>query len=181
MPKVFLSHSSADRSAAEQLAETLEQRGISVFIDVNTLVSGTDFSEEASDLILHSDAVILLLSINSQRSKWVERELTHALESNKLVVPVLLDAEAKENWIWPLVADRSAVRVDNETGFEQIADSLCKAIGHDAHEEVQSPPPSGSFESAAPNAYKNWPLLVVVAILALVAGIVSTLIILKLF
>jgi hypothetical protein len=73
--------------------------------------------------------------------------------------------------------------VDNETGFEEIADSLCKAIAHDAHAhaEVQSPPPSASFESAAPNAYKNWPLLVVVAILALAAGIIGTLIVLKTF
>jgi WD40 repeat protein len=69
----------------------------------------------------------VLLSRSSQRDTPVDAVLTGALEK-KVVIPVLLDERARNNWIWPLVADRQTVeRIDNEP-LEFVAKRVAAAV-----------------------------------------------------
>jgi hypothetical protein len=110
MPKVFISYSRADAPAEMLIADILRGKGMEVVEDRDVLVSGRQFEHNIDSAIREADAVVVLLSANSERSTWVENELVTALEKND-VIPVLLDEEAKNNRIWPLIADRNAIEL----------------------------------------------------------------------
>jgi len=128
MADVFLSYSSADRDVAEYLSEKLRKGGYSVFFDQNVLVSGEAITESITKSLDDAKAVVVLLSHNSQRSKWVERELTVALKKGGPVIPVLLDDEATDNWIWPLVSDRVAIKVGSRDEIPEAAQQIKDAL-----------------------------------------------------
>lgn len=110
MADVFISYARDDGDTANQLAMELERRGLSVFFDKDVLVAGTDFRQEIAQALRTAKAVVVLLSANTKRSSWVQEELSSVLEQadGPIVMPVLLDGHAKENWVWPLISDRQA-------------------------------------------------------------------------
>jgi hypothetical protein len=130
MVKVFFSYNRVDGEIAARLADSLESRGISVFRDMESLVSGEVFSHAITEAMSRADAVVVLLSSHSKRSSWVDRELQSALEQEKVIVPILLDADAKNNWIWPLVSDRFTINVNESTEYNALVGQLEDAIVH---------------------------------------------------
>src|SRR5262245_35170529 len=99
MSEVYISYASADREVAEAIADRLSSEGFSLFSDEQTLVPGKSLSEVMVKQLQRADAVVALLSSRSQRTRSVEEELQAALKRKKLVVPVLLDSGAKDNWL----------------------------------------------------------------------------------
>ncbi|BCX47653.1 TIR domain protein [Haloferula helveola] len=129
MSKVFISYSRADVEKAEELAEALEKEGIDFFLDSTGIVAGQSFTDQLGRELLEqeirkSDVIALLLSHNSKRSHWVEKDWQTALESKKLVVPVLLDEEGTENWVWPLVSDRMVWHATEDRDLGQLAKEI---------------------------------------------------------
>lgn len=131
MTDVFISYSAQDRETAAALAARLQTAGLSVFVDFEVLIPGESFSEAIAAEIREARVVLLLLSKNSQRSSWVQDELAGALEKgdSRRVVPVLLDAEGRRNWIWPLVANRQSLEVkslDDLNAVVEVAKSIVR-------------------------------------------------------
>lgn len=122
MADVFISYANDDGETARELASELEARGISVFFDKGVLVAGTDFRQEIAQALRTARAVVVLLSANTKRSSWVQEELSSVIEQadGPKVIPVMLDTHAKENWVWPLVSDRTAF--DLSTHRERIGE-----------------------------------------------------------
>jgi hypothetical protein len=90
--RIFLSHSSSDKTFARELANELSQRGASVWVDEQAVAPGDDLAANIAEAIRGSDLVLVLLSPSSVRSQWVRRELELALASSQRtrVVPVTL-------------------------------------------------------------------------------------------
>lgn len=112
MHDIFISYTRDDQDAAAAIADRLSASGFSVFFDRQALVSGEAWSDKIGEELRGADAVIALLSSRSRRSTWVADELQGALDSKKLVIPVLLDQGAKENWLWPLLATRQSIELN---------------------------------------------------------------------
>lgn len=149
MADVFISYARDDAAKARQLQRALVEVGLSVFEDQDVLVAGTDFSRAIADSLRSAKAVVVLLSANTRRGEWVQEELTSVLEAKAgpLVIPVLLDRQAKENWVWPLVANRQAIDLTNRPDeIAEVATRVRKAILRTAQEVL--PPPARSPESA---------------------------------
>ena len=138
MANVFISYSSEDRDVASRISKSLKSQGLSVFLDMDSLVAGVDYSQRITDAVSKADAVLVLLSANSKRARWVEHELESALEQEKIVVPILLDSDAKNNWVWPLVSDRRSVSVDDNTNYELLGRELKAAF-----DRSETPMPTG--------------------------------------
>lgn len=118
MADVFISYSREDRPIADRLHRRLAASGLDVFED-REILAGTDFATRIADEIKSAKVVVVLLSANSRRSSWVRKEFATALEQkadHRRVLPVLLDREGKQNWIWPLIADRQVIDLSEDAG-----------------------------------------------------------------
>jgi len=143
MHDVFISYTREDGDAASAIARQLSAEGLTVFFDREALVAGESFSDRITNELKDAAAVIVLLSANSKRSSWVAEELSSALKGRKLVVPVLLDEAARNNWIWPLVSDRQAIQIDMrspewELQVSRLAQELTRAIAPDRAKNVSA-------------------------------------------
>ena len=92
---VFLSHSAKDAQMAEKIAADLRALKYPVWYADWAIAPGQSIVEKITEGLTRSDTLIILLSENSVRSKWVEHELNTAL-MNRLngqdvtVLPVLI-------------------------------------------------------------------------------------------
>lgn len=84
---VFISHSSKDAVTASKLADTLENRGNGCFIAPRDIRGGHEYAEEIIDGIDKSDAMVLVLSENSNQSPHVLREVERAVSKR---IPVII-------------------------------------------------------------------------------------------
>jgi TIR domain len=110
-------------------------------------------------------AVLVLLSSSSRKSKWVDTELQTALDSKSMVIPVLLDKGAKDNWLWPLLANRQSVELDLTSAdlksqLDELVQVLSIAIGEGEREAVGAQAPA---LSSGPSKVYLWTLIAVAA------------------
>ena len=96
MSSIFLSHSSRDKQFARRLAETLTSHGVQVWIDEAELKIGDSLIGKISAAIDKADFVAAILSQNSVRSNWVQKELqlamTKEIEGRRVtVLPILIE------------------------------------------------------------------------------------------
>jgi hypothetical protein len=122
--EVFLSFSSLDWRFAIKIAEVLRRHGISVWHSGNNLLGAQQWYYEIGEALRRCDWFIVLLSPNSIKSIWVERELTFALNQqryNNRIVPVVLQTCNYDQFSWSLslyqVVD---FRYDFETGCRAL-------------------------------------------------------------
>lgn len=73
---VFISYSSQDRELAAWLAAELRRTGYAVWLDRDEILVGHNIVDEVYRGILQSRFLIVLLTRNSVRSKWVREELS---------------------------------------------------------------------------------------------------------
>ena len=93
--KIFISYSTLDIEISKRIATYLLQiRDVSVFLSESNLIVGT-LSDVLVDKIKHCDLFIVLYSKNSHGSNYVQQEIGVAKGTNKPIIPILLDAEAK--------------------------------------------------------------------------------------
>lgn len=80
---------------ARQLQQSLEQKGYSVFLDVENIRPGTQFNEKLYDVIDNCKDFILVLPKNGldrcqSEDDWVRLEIERAREKGKNIIPVRL-------------------------------------------------------------------------------------------
>jgi hypothetical protein len=97
MSKIFISHSSKDKSFARQLATDLEKSGHAPWLDEWEICVGECISSKISAAIEAADFVIIVLSLSAVESGWVEKEWrskywTEIQDGTVQVVPVLIES-----------------------------------------------------------------------------------------
>lgn len=95
--RVFLSHSSADSKLAKQVAESLREAGIDVWLDDVEIKVGDNFIAKKAEGISKSQFVVVMISKKSLESNWMGMELSIKMaeeeETKKVcVLPILVDA-----------------------------------------------------------------------------------------
>ena len=129
MADVFISYAAKDSAIVEALARKLVAQDVSVFFDTGALVAGKSTSEPITKALDHAKAIVVVLSREAVRRRFVEHELARFLEGDKIVVPVLHGSGATENWVWPLVADRPAIVVNSTDDLDAVVDRVRVALG----------------------------------------------------
>lgn len=94
--KVFLSHSSLDKSIVISIAMDLNKRGISTWLDTFDILPGESIVSKINEGIKNCDYLLLFLSTNSVNSKWVQKEwetlLWDEINDDKIkIIPIKLD------------------------------------------------------------------------------------------
>lgn len=88
MPQVFLSYDHDDDLFADFARDSLEKRGVSVWID-NKIEGGDEWRNEIDEAIRGSDVLIVVLSPSSFESTYVTYEWGFALGIGRKVIPIL--------------------------------------------------------------------------------------------
>ena len=103
--EVFLSHSSLDRQFANDLAAIMRRHGVPVWYSQSNIVGAQQWQAEIGAALRRCDWFVVILSPQSVNSMWVKRELSYALEQNRLenrIVPVSYQPADYELLHWTL-------------------------------------------------------------------------------
>jgi hypothetical protein len=124
---VFVSYARADRERVDEIVQALEARGKQVWIDREGIAPTDEWMRSIEDAIDQSDSFVVFLSPAWLGSEVCGRELGHAVERHKRLVPVVITAVpvgevpkelAELNWIFIESGDALA------TGIEELVGAL---------------------------------------------------------
>lgn len=127
MSDIYILHAEADNRTAKLLGSLIESKNFRVKFD-SSIISGNPVPKELNNSITNAQGVLVLLSHHSKGTRWLEQEIAVILEKGHTVLPVLLDASAKENWIWPLLSDRQAINFFTDSNPGRIVSTVMAAI-----------------------------------------------------
>ena len=86
---VFISHSSKNEEPAEKICSILENHNHKCFLAARDIRAGREYAEEIVNGIDKSDAVVVLLSEEANKSPHVLREIERAV-SHKIPIIISL-------------------------------------------------------------------------------------------
>jgi hypothetical protein len=118
-----------------RLRAALEERGKSVWIDLEGIRAAEQFPEALRRAIESSDAFVFVISPDSVRSEFCKLEVDHAIELNKRIVPLALH-RVPDDELPDAVGFRNWIPVDNSRFAEGVA-RLIAAINTDLDWEHQ--------------------------------------------
>src|SRR5829696_8658686 len=72
---IFISHSSKNDDVVKRLREVLELEGFRTWVDSRELSGGDILSDTLTEQIKTASSFMILLSIDSLSSEWVQKEL----------------------------------------------------------------------------------------------------------
>ncbi len=134
---IFISHTSKDDEFVKELREALEGQGLNVWVDSRNLRGGAKLAREIEDGIEQARHFIAIISVNTQNSPWVRREIQKALEVERArkdegyrAIPVLLPGvEPSALGLW-FDEEPVGVRVEIKTGgVSEALPAILAALG----------------------------------------------------
>jgi WD40 repeat protein len=138
MSDVFISYSRKDIAFAHILVDALKSNGLETWIDWEDIPPSADWLNEILRAIEAADTFVYIVSHNSKNSEVCSKEIQHAIENQKRLVPIVIHAEIKPeelpqniaalNWIF--FPDGEVLSLQT-SGFQQAFDKLLSAIKTD--------------------------------------------------
>lgn len=89
---VFISHASKDAALAMRIEQSLEENGLTVWLDRSEIRLGVLLRNELETAIKGSRTLILLWSKAAAQSRWVKAEVLTAFHRNKFILAVARDS-----------------------------------------------------------------------------------------
>jgi hypothetical protein len=178
MAYIFISYSHDDLEFVRHLIADLQAAGVNIYIDQTGLRPGTpDWDQALRDAIHDAEAVLLIASPSSRRSRFVRDELAIAKVGKKTIYPVWADGEEWSDCI-PMgfgstqyIDARGDVYAD---GIKQIIDVLHSVSTQTQPGITPAPPPRQKMIRQRPN--RDWVVGAIVALLLIAATITALLI-----
>jgi nucleoside 2-deoxyribosyltransferase len=94
--KVFLSHSSVDTKWVRSIAINAEQVGVEVYLYEHDPQPGRLVADKVEAAIQSCDALVVLLTRNSESSPYVQQEVGYAKALKKVIIPLVQPGVSKE-------------------------------------------------------------------------------------
>lgn len=121
--KIFLSHSSKDKSFVRKLATDLKLAGCEVWYDEWEIKVGDSLVEKVTKGINENEYLAVILSKNSIESEWVKKELSLAaikeIQTKNIVILPILKEECEIPFV---LADKKYAnfKKDYDMGFSEL-------------------------------------------------------------
>jgi 5'-deoxynucleotidase YfbR-like HD superfamily hydrolase len=127
--KIFLSHSSEDKTFVRKMSDILKSQGYETWLDEERIQIGKSISNEIGEALAKSDVVLVFLSKSSVQSNWVhqEWELSFFEQVNRgkvYVLPLLIE----ECTIPPLLRDKKYADFTNNESYETSLANLLRTL-----------------------------------------------------
>ena len=122
--EVFLSHSSRNNAFVQKFAQALQAQGIKVWYSAAHIRGAQQWHDEIGLALKRCDWFAVILSPSSVRSRWVKRELIHALNDpryDERILPVLYKKCDLEELSWTLSAFQTVNFTQSfESGWHEL-------------------------------------------------------------
>ena len=125
--RVFISHSLRDRDAVARIVGRLRRDGHEIWILDTQLGPGDNVELRVRDGLEQADALVVIISQNSFRSKWVQLEFTtialqQVSKRERRIVPVKIDDGPVPSYL----GDRPIIDLSEnfEAGLDQLSEAL---------------------------------------------------------
>ena len=138
MADVFISYSRKDIEKVKRLKSEIEALGISCWMDINGVESGSKYKNEIVKAINEAIVVLFFLSKNSLDSEYTQKEVGYADKKNKRMVPVNIDGSEPNGWFLFDYADRDIIDSNDIDQKEKLFNDLKKWIFGDSQTNSQS-------------------------------------------
>jgi TIR domain len=161
---VMISHSHADKTAADAACAALEARGIRCWIAPRDINPGRDWAASIVEAIRDAQIVLLVFSRHANQSPQVQREVERAANSGKVLLPLRIEdvlPEAALEFYLGTPHWLDAITPPFEAHLEKLADActtLLAVIGRSPR-AATSPitglaPSQGGYSTPAPPQYR---------------------------
>jgi hypothetical protein len=132
MPDVFISYSRDDIAFARILHDALKAKDLDTWIDWQDIPPSADWLAEVYRAIEAADTFVFVLSAASIESEIRHKEVAHALNHNKRLIPIVLEDMDPErlppevaalNWVsfWDAATGQELARLSHEAGVRSVA------------------------------------------------------------
>jgi TIR domain/WD domain, G-beta repeat len=141
MADIFISYARADKQFAKRLYVELQRFKVRGFMDDTDVSSGADLSRKIRDTVEHVHAVVVVLSENAAKSRWVMTEIGLAQSFNKPVIPVLAPDSSYDLSVPEQLMDAVVIDSNNqplEITVAKIVAVITKTSVESALSEVQT-------------------------------------------
>jgi hypothetical protein len=129
---VFISYSSAQRKLADAMRSFLEEHNVSCWMAPYSIPSGSSYQSEIPAAINNTSAVVLLLSEDSEKSRWVQKEVGATIGARHCLIPYM-DHEYEHTGQFNFLLDGEqifeAYSIKNETmRYQALLDELSRKL-----------------------------------------------------
>lgn len=127
---VFVSYSRADVDIVTDIVNDIHDKTkAKCWIDWNGVESGDKFVDVIVSAIDSVDTVLFMLSDNAMKSAYVKKEIEYARNTNKKVIPVVLDGGELRGWFLFQFGDINYIDIHKPLERNQLFDNLIKWYG----------------------------------------------------
>jgi hypothetical protein len=126
--KVFLSYARADYPSAYHLVEQLTDFEVSGWMDSTDIQAGSAIGSEIRSAIKSSDAMVILVSPDSLRSKWINFELGAGAALDIPIIPIIIGGAGAELDLPPPLQGLDFLDARNRP-LDAVAEDVAKALG----------------------------------------------------
>ena len=134
----FISHSSIDKSTiVDNLVTTLENMGYRVWYDKKDILTGDDILSEIKKGLLSSYCLILVLTYNFAKSKWVfyETGVFDIQKSNRIIPMIYNISKNNKKMLFSIIGNRKYLDMNAITNEEAVSD-LVKTLNRTKKENI---------------------------------------------
>lgn len=131
MNQVFISYSRINENFARRLAADLDRDELDVWIDVEDIPPGTNWSNAVNEGLNSADVMILIMSPASMASKNVEDEWQYFHSQKMPLIPVLIEPCDNIHYQLARLQYINFIRQEYEAAYDEVLAQL-RAAGVDA-------------------------------------------------
>ena len=137
--KVFISYSRDDKEIVFPLVERLKKDVGDVFwIDLDGVECGAQYEKIIINAIDKAEIVLLMYSDNIINSKWVEKEATYSEDSEKKLVPVIINGDKMKGWPKFRYASIDSINIKDSNQYKKLVRDLIKWLGLNKEQKNKS-------------------------------------------
>ena len=130
MADIFISYSRKDIAYARLLHNALTEHGFDTWIDWEDIPPSVDWLNEIHQAIENANVLLFILSRPSALSKVCKKEIDHARENNKRIIPIVID-DVKPSRVHPALGALNWIFSRTEDELQPAIESLIEAIQTD--------------------------------------------------
>lgn len=145
---IFISYSRRNTDMMVTLRQQLTQAGFRVWTDENLVAGTPSWKNAIEQAIQNSFCIVVLMSPDSKKSEWVERELDYAYMLKRRIFPVLVDGAPQNAIPFELINIQYVdLRVDFDDKVLLLISGLRVFVENQQTIGVQETVPSDDFDT----------------------------------